>query len=166
MTMVIGVFLMLLGALGPIAAVQWRSGHWLEGARWIARNSSVHLLYAVPIAGLLVACVGLSIMWPPAIVLVFLSAGAFMWALLTSPHRRRTQAAHEPAVAADGTRTQARVSGPFSTPPDGRRQGGPVRGRARPGRTLAEPAENQIVSHDRETAVSQPLMTEARTSTR
>src|SRR6266540_5394485 len=118
MTMVIGVFLMLLGALGPIAAVQWRSGHWLEAARWIARNSSVHLLYAAPIAGLLVACVGLSIMWPPAIVPVFLSAGAFMWALLASPHRRRTQAAHEPAVAADGTRTQARVSGPFSTRPD------------------------------------------------
>jgi hypothetical protein len=90
--MVIGVFLMLLGALGPIAAIQWRSGRWLDAARWIARNSSLHLLYATPVAGILVGCVGLSIIWPPGIVLVFLSAGAFMWALLASPLRRRAEA--------------------------------------------------------------------------
>jgi len=108
---------MLLGALGPIALVQWRSGHWLEAARWIARNSSVHVLYATPVAGVLLVCVGLSIMWSPAIVLVFLSAGAFMWALLASPHRRPAQAVQEPAAAAHQARTETPVSGPFSVRP-------------------------------------------------
>lgn len=133
--MVIGVFLMLLGAMGPIAAIQWRSGRWLGGARWIARNSSVHLLYATPVAGLFLACVGLSIIWPPGIVLVFLSAGAFMWALLASPHRRRTQGAHEPVPAGHDTRPEARVSGPFSSRPEiTRRTDRPRAGRRPPPR--------------------------------
>jgi hypothetical protein len=112
--MVIGVFLMLLGALGPIAAIQWRSGRWLDSARWIARNSSLHLLYAAPVAGILVACVGLSIIWPPGIVLVFLSAAAFMWALLASPLRRSAQASPQSEAAPAG-RGQAALSGPFSS---------------------------------------------------
>src|SRR6266508_1164837 len=102
--MVIGVLLMLLGALGPIAAIQWRSGRWLDGARWIARNSSVHVLYATPVAGLFVASLGLSIIWPPAIVLVFLAAGGFMWALLASPQRRRAEALPQSEPGVDRSR--------------------------------------------------------------
>jgi hypothetical protein len=93
--MVIGVLLILLGALGPIAGLQWRRGRWLRGATWIARNASVHVLYATPIAGLFVACLGLSLIWPPATVLVFLAAGAFLWGLLASPYRRRIRAAEQ-----------------------------------------------------------------------
>lgn len=143
--MVIGVFLILLGAMGPIAVLQWRSGHWLNGARWIARNSSVHVLYATPMAGVLLACLGLSIIWPPAIVLVFVAAFAFMAALLASPHRRRTQAAHQPVPAVHGAYREAGVAGPFSSRAEiarrTERPGGvrrPPPRRSRPGPTTAK----------------------------
>jgi hypothetical protein len=90
--MVIGAFFMLLGAVVLTTALLWQSGRWLDSARWIARSTSVHVLYATPMAGLLVGCLGLSIIWPPAIVLVFLAAGAFLFMLLVSPHWRRAQA--------------------------------------------------------------------------
>jgi hypothetical protein len=127
--MVIAVPLIVLGALGPIAAAQWRAGHWLDAARWIARNSSVHLLYATPMGGLFLACLGLSIIWPPAIVLVFLSAAAFMWALLASPRRGRASSSDQPATGRPATasrearaerRAEPGVSGPFSPPPQAR----------------------------------------------
>ena len=89
--MVIGAFFMLLGVTVLTAALQWQSGRWLNSARWIARNTSVHMLYATPMAGLLVGCLGLSIIWPPAIVLVFLAAGAFLFMVLASPHWRRAE---------------------------------------------------------------------------
>ncbi|HEY3209455.1 MAG TPA: hypothetical protein VGL18_06620 [Actinomycetota bacterium] len=133
--MVIGVFLILLGAMGPIAVLQWRSGHWLDAARWIARNSSVHVLYATPIAGVLLACLGFSIIWSPAVVLVFLAAFAFMTALLASPHRRRAQAAHQPVPAAHGARRETGVSGPLSSRADiARRTERPRAGRRPPPR--------------------------------
>jgi hypothetical protein len=90
--MVIGAFFMLLGAAVLTIALLWQSGRSLDSARWIARNTSVHVVYATPMAGLLVACLGLSIIWPPAIVLVFLAAGAFLFMLLASPHWRRARA--------------------------------------------------------------------------
>jgi hypothetical protein len=114
--MVIGVLLIVLGALGPIAGLQWRSGRWLRGARWIAGNASVHLLYATPMAGLFVLCLGLSIIWPPVIVLVFLAAGAFLWTLLASPYRRRTRAVEQsPPEPAAGAHVGG--SGPYSSRP-------------------------------------------------
>jgi hypothetical protein len=135
---------MLLGALGPIAAIQWRSGRWLDGARWIARNSSVHVLYATPVAGLLVASLGLSVIWPPAIVMVFLAAGGFMWALLASPQRRRVQTSPQSEPEVHRAHTASGVSGPFSfrseiarrtdRPDDARRQ---QPRRTRPGPTAA-----------------------------
>jgi hypothetical protein len=118
--MVIAVFLIVLGAIGPIAAVQWRAGRWLDAARWIARNSSVHVLYATPVAGLLLASLGLSIIWPPGIVLVFLSAVAFMGALLASPHRGRVTSPDESApeerpTSSPRVRAEPGTSGPFSS---------------------------------------------------
>jgi predicted membrane metal-binding protein len=113
--MVIAVLLMLVGALGPIAAIQWRTGHWLAGARWIARNSSVDVLYATPVAGLFLAALGLSIIWPPAIVLVFLAAGGFMWTLLGAPQRRRAQTSPQAEPRAHRARTVPDVSRPFSS---------------------------------------------------
>lgn len=143
--MVIAVFFMLLGALGPIAAVQWRLGRWLPAARWIARNSSPHVLYATPVAGVLLACLGLSIIWPPAIVLVFLSAGAFMWALLAPPSRDQTpRAAGKPehAAASREARPDRQWSEPASSRPEvpgrtdrvggARRAAAPRRSRSRP----------------------------------
>lgn len=136
---------MLLGAVGPVAALQWRSGRWLGAARWIARNSSPHVLYATPLVGLLVACVGLSIIWPPAIVLVFIAAGAFMWALLASPLRRQTETSEARETPRAG-RSQAAggVSGPFSSRPEEHRRADRVRSgrrapvrRARPGQAAA-----------------------------
>ena len=104
--MVIALSLMLLGALGPIAAVQWRSGRWLGSAQWIARNSSVHVLYATPVAGVLLGCMGLSIIWPPATVLVFVVAVIFVVVLLVSPHVLGAR----PARPAEAVTSQPRAS--------------------------------------------------------
>jgi hypothetical protein len=104
--MVIALSLMLLGALGPIAAVQWRSGRWLGSAQWIARNSSVHVLYATPVAGVLLGCMGLSIIWPPATVLVFVVAVIFVVVLLVSPHVLGAR----PARQAEAVTSQPRAS--------------------------------------------------------
>jgi hypothetical protein len=106
---------MLLGAVGLIAGLQWRTGHWLGAAYWITRNSSVHLLYATPVAGLLVASLGLSIVWPPAIVLVFLAAAGFLVALLAYPRTRRTEAAARSEPDGNISRTARRTPVPFSS---------------------------------------------------
>jgi hypothetical protein len=111
--MVIGVLLIVLGALGPIAGLQWRTGRWLQAAAWVARNASVHVLYATPMAGLFLSCLGLSIIWPPAITLVFLAAGAFLWALLASPYRRRIRAAKQSEPEQGGRAVG--LSGPASS---------------------------------------------------
>jgi hypothetical protein len=113
--MVIGVFLMLLGALGLIAGLQWIGGRWLGAAHRIARNSSVHILYATPVAGLLVASLGLSILWPPAIVLVFLAAAGFMVALLASPQKRPSEVAARSEPERHAFRSAREVPAPFSS---------------------------------------------------
>jgi hypothetical protein len=105
--MVIGAFFMLLGAAVLTIALLWQSGRSLDSARWIARNTSVHVLYATPVAGLLVACLGLSIIWSPAIVLVFLAAGAFLFMLLASPHWRRAQANQQTVSSMGPSRRQS-----------------------------------------------------------
>jgi hypothetical protein len=73
--------LVLLGLLGPVAMLQWREGRWLSAARWIARRLSPQLVAGIPMAGVLVMAIGLSIVWPPGIILVFLAAAGFLWAV-------------------------------------------------------------------------------------
>jgi hypothetical protein len=75
------IALVLIGLLGPLTAIQWREGKWLGAARWISRRLSPQLVAGVPMAGVLVATIGLSIVWPPGIILVFLAAGGFLWAV-------------------------------------------------------------------------------------
>jgi hypothetical protein len=106
---------MLVGAVGLIAGLQWRVGRWLGAAHWIADNSSVRVLYATPVAGILVASLGLSIVWPPAIVLVFLAAAGFMVALLASPQKRAAEVAARSEPEGQASRTARRASAPFSS---------------------------------------------------
>jgi hypothetical protein len=75
------IALILIGLLGPVATLQWREGRWLGAARWIARRLSPQLVAGVPMAGVLLMTIGLSIVWPPGIILVFLAAGGFLWAV-------------------------------------------------------------------------------------
>ncbi|MFN2590096.1 MAG: hypothetical protein ABR518_04950 [Actinomycetota bacterium] len=72
--MPIAILLIAVGLLGPVAALMWRRGRWLQSAAWIRRNVSPPAVLAAPLASLLVAFAGLMLIWPPAVVLAFLSA--------------------------------------------------------------------------------------------
>jgi hypothetical protein len=82
------IVVILLGLLGPIAAWQWHEGRWLGAAERIAQALSPQFVAAVPVAGVLLMTIGLSIMWPPGIVLVFLAAAGFLWTLFFWPQHR------------------------------------------------------------------------------
>jgi hypothetical protein len=90
---ILGFLFIALGALGPIAAVQWRQGRWLDSGRWIVRNSSFHFLAGIPTAGIFVMALGLSFIWAPGTILAFLSAGAYLWVLFSSASRTEAEAA-------------------------------------------------------------------------
>jgi hypothetical protein len=85
--MVIAIVFMLAGLMGPVAAAEWRRDRWLPAARWIVHNLSIHALLAVPVAGLLVSGLGVSALWPPAIVAAFLCAIGIVAVLMWSVRR-------------------------------------------------------------------------------
>ena len=126
--------LVLLGLLGPVAMLQWREGRWLGAARWIAHRLSPQLVAGVPMAGVLIMTIGLSILWPPGIVLVFLAAGGFLWAVF---------AVAQPAADREEGTAVPRPRGPREeqapTPP--RARSAPTRGtRSDPGRPRGTPS--------------------------
>jgi Ca2+/Na+ antiporter len=82
--MAIAILLIMLGLAGPIASIQWRRGEWLPAGRWVMRTLSPHAVAAATLAGLVVSMIGLSTVWPPAVILAFLAALAFVGALVAS----------------------------------------------------------------------------------
>jgi hypothetical protein len=82
--MATAILLILLGLVGPIASIQWRRDQWLPSGRWVVRSLSPHAVAGVPLAGLVISMIGLSIVWPPAVILVFLGAIAFVGVLVAS----------------------------------------------------------------------------------
>ena len=86
--MAIAIVLIALGLLGPVAAAQWRMGRWLRPAAWIGTRLSPQFLAGVPMFGVLLIAIGISFVWPPGIVLVFLAAGGLLWALFAATERR------------------------------------------------------------------------------
>ena len=82
--MVWAVILIVLGLAGPIASIQWRRDEWLPAGRWVVRTLSPHAVAGLPLIGLVVCMVGLSIMWPPAVVLAFIGAIGFVAVLVAS----------------------------------------------------------------------------------
>lgn len=72
--MFLALMLILIGLLGPAAGIMWRRGQWLQSALWIRHNVSPPAAVATPIAGAVVASSGLMLVWPPAVLLTFLSA--------------------------------------------------------------------------------------------
>jgi len=82
--MTIAILLIMLGSAGLIASIQWRRGEWLPAGRWVMRTLSPHAVAAVPLAGLVVSMIGLSMAWPPAVILAFLAAIAFVGVLVAS----------------------------------------------------------------------------------
>jgi hypothetical protein len=81
---VFGALLVLAGLTGPVARVQWQRHQWLSSARWLVAHGSVHLVRAVPMAGLTISSVGLTLIWPAAIVLAMLTAVGFLVVLFGS----------------------------------------------------------------------------------
>ena len=90
--MATAIVLILLGLLGPLAAAQWRAGRWLRPAAWIGTRLSPQFLAGVPMFGVLLIAIGISFIWPPGIILVFLAAGGLLWALFAATERRVPQA--------------------------------------------------------------------------
>jgi hypothetical protein len=84
---VLGALLVLAGLAGPVARVQWLRHRWLASARWLVDHGSVHLLRAAPVGGLTISSIGLTLIWPAAIVLAMLAALAFVVVLFTSARR-------------------------------------------------------------------------------
>jgi hypothetical protein len=82
--LVVGTLLIALGLAGPVARVQWQRHRWLSSARWLVAHGSEHLVRAVPLAGLTLSSVGLTLIWPAAIVLAMLMAVAFLVVLFVS----------------------------------------------------------------------------------
>src|SRR3989442_3046710 len=85
--MATAIVLILLGLLGPVAAAQWRAGRWLRPAAWIGTKLSPQFLAGVPMFGVLLIAIGISFVWPPGIILVFLAAGGLLWALFAATER-------------------------------------------------------------------------------
>ena len=46
------VLLVGVGCLGLVAAAQWQRRLWLGSARWLARQTSPHLLVGIPTASI------------------------------------------------------------------------------------------------------------------
>jgi hypothetical protein len=82
--MLLAPTLILLGLLGPTAVYQWQQGKWLASGLWILRTFSAHAVNGVAFIGVSVSLLGVSILWPPAIVLTFLSAVTFLGVLVAS----------------------------------------------------------------------------------
>jgi Ca2+/Na+ antiporter len=78
------IILIVLGLTGPIASIQWRRDEWLPAGRWVVRTLSPHAVAGLPMIGLVICMIGLSIIWPPAVVLAFIGAVAFVAVLVAS----------------------------------------------------------------------------------
>ena len=72
------------GAFGLVTVHQWWSGHWLESARWVVRWFSPHMLVGVRTASFMVMGLGLMLVWPPAFLLAFGAAVAWIWVMRSS----------------------------------------------------------------------------------
>jgi hypothetical protein len=120
--MATAIVLILLGLLGPVAAAQWRAGRWLRPAAWIGTKLSPQFLAGVPMFGILLIAIGISFVWPPGIILVFLAAGGLLWALFAATDRRVPEAPPRERRAAPGAAPPARPPAP--QPPSERREAG------------------------------------------
>src|SRR2546425_12603627 len=118
--MATAIVLILLGLLGPVAAAQWRAGRWLRPAAWIGTKLSPQFLAGVPMFGVLLIAIGISFVWPPGIILVFLAAGGLLWALFAATERGVPEAPRE--RRADPEAPPARPRAPGS--PSERREAG------------------------------------------
>ena len=115
------IVLILLGLLGPVAAAQWRAGRWLRPAAWIGTKLSPQFLAGVPMFGILLIAIGISFVWPPGIILVFLAALGFLWALFAATERRVPEAPpRERRAAPDAPPARPPAPGP----PSERREAG------------------------------------------
>src|SRR5438094_221851 len=108
-----------LGLLGLVAAAQWQRRHWLGPARWLARQTSPHLLVGIPMASILLLTLAATELWAPAVVLAALAAMAFLVVVSGSARRaRRAEGTAAPLRApATPPRRTARGTPPESSQP-------------------------------------------------
>jgi hypothetical protein len=86
--MVLALPLMLLGLFVVAAAVKWRNGRWLDSARWVRVRLSPHVLAGTGAAGAMIFGLGLMLVWPPAFLLAFGAAIAWLWTMTRSSQER------------------------------------------------------------------------------
>ena len=111
--LLIGVVLILLGALGPIAGAQWRRGAWMGAVRTLRAETSPRLVASVPMLGAFIATIGLALIWSLFIWLAFVMAIAWLIRLASmSWARMRAEAEAERRGASE-------VELPVTTPDAG-----------------------------------------------
>ena len=111
--MMFAVLLVGAGAFGLVTVRQWWNGLWLGSARWVVRWFSPHMLVGVRTASVMVIGLGLMLVWPPAFLLAFGAAIAWIWVMHASAQTGaagRLPRALRPAVqpAAPGPAPMAR----------------------------------------------------------
>jgi hypothetical protein len=76
------ILLLLVGVAVLVTAVQWQRGEWRASALWVARNVSLPFVVAAPAGGAMFASLGVSVMFPGAVILALAAAVGFMAALI------------------------------------------------------------------------------------
>jgi len=119
--MVLAILLMLLGAGVVLAGLQWRSGQWLESARWVMRRISPHAVVGMPAVGVMVLSLGLMLIWPVAVLLAFGAATAWIWVMAKSAETGARGRLPRELIERPGT------TGPASAPDQARQVSRPDR---------------------------------------
>jgi hypothetical protein len=97
------VLLVSVASLGLVSAAQWQRGHWLGPARWLARQTSPHLVAGIPMASIMLIALAGTVLWPPAVVLSAVAALAFLVVVTGSARRARRGAGAGRPGATQGT---------------------------------------------------------------
>jgi hydrogenase/urease accessory protein HupE len=89
MSFVIAIALMSAGLVSVVVPILWLLGVWPGSRLWVARSVSPPFAVALPVAGLLLGSLGLSLSRPRAIVIAFIAAPGFLMAMVAASHRQR-----------------------------------------------------------------------------
>jgi hypothetical protein len=85
----LAIALIAAGLPAMVIPVLWVLGVWPGSRLWVARSVSPPFAAALPMAGVLLGSLGLSLFRPRAIVIAFIAAPGFLLAMVVASHRQR-----------------------------------------------------------------------------
>jgi hypothetical protein len=116
--MVLGILLIVLGLSVVAMAAAWRSGLVLGSAQWLMRWVSPPMVVATPAAGLMVASVGLMLIWPPGVIFAFGCAIGWVAVLILAARNGTANRLPHGLRAPERTDDGAGRARAAATPPD------------------------------------------------